>query len=243
MSIFKTIKIIIILNLYILGLEYFQMHASLLFKINDKVIWAHLFWTHISISDLADFILAVTGVRIGTMGAVLASCRVRQSSLMSMSVRSASQQRMPWQCSRRWQREITRVWRGCCALCRWEAAPRAAFEDEVFQRDFGNTPRVWTCQSWTTWLFTDSQPIKSRAPPSSVLPMPMWPRFPQPHNSSAALYQHLYLKWLTFFFFFLNEILYLFKTSVLHWHSCNHRRENGKNWKENNSFSTGSDVI
>ena len=132
---------------------------------------SHLFWTHISISDLADFISAVTGVRIGTMGAALASCRVRQSSLTSTSVHSASQQRMPWRCSRRSQRKIMRVWRGCCVLCRWEATLCAAFKDEVNQHDLGNTSGVWPFQSSRTWLFTDS-PLKCStelSPPHAIV--------------------------------------------------------------------------
>lgn len=120
-------------------------------------MWSHLFWTHISISDLADFILAVIGVRIGTMGAALASCRVRQSSLMSMSVHSASRQRMPWQCSRRWQRRTMRVWRGCCALYRWESTLCSVWRWSQAAR-LGKHCSGWTCQSWSTcYLLTPSQ--------------------------------------------------------------------------------------
>lgn len=97
-------------------------------------------WPHISILDLADFILAVIGVRIGTTGAVLASCKVRQISLMSMSVHSASRQRTPWQCSHHWQRKIMRAWRGCCAPYRWEAADRCIWR-------WSSAASLWT-QVW-----------------------------------------------------------------------------------------------
>lgn len=45
--------------------------------------------------DFAGFTLDVTDVRIGITGAALVFCKVRQISLMSMSVRSASQPKMP----------------------------------------------------------------------------------------------------------------------------------------------------
>lgn len=44
---------------------------------------------------LADFTLAVTGVRTGTTGAAWASCRARPISSTSTCVPSASPQRMP----------------------------------------------------------------------------------------------------------------------------------------------------
>lgn len=92
----KSFKTTIILKLfYTPGFSTFSLACFIVFKSKLEPMLSHVFWSHISISDLTDFILAVIGVRIGTMGAVLASCKVRQSSLMSMSVHSASRQRMP----------------------------------------------------------------------------------------------------------------------------------------------------
>lgn len=45
--------------------------------------------------DLADFTLAATGVRTGIMVGVLAFCKVRLISLMSMCVHNVSPQKMP----------------------------------------------------------------------------------------------------------------------------------------------------
>lgn len=47
------------------------------------------------LSSLTGFILVVTAARTGTMGVVLASYRARPITLMFMSVRNVSQQKMP----------------------------------------------------------------------------------------------------------------------------------------------------